>query len=87
MGSNVCSYYGKKFGDSFAKFAVSPDKSKMWAPTHGTIITPECERFLQEDVFKGASHVTPGIEAPLPDHACSPDDQANILRDVIDIPW
>ena len=87
MGSNVCSYYGKRFGDSYAKFAVSPDKTKMWVPTHGSIITPECEKFLQEDVFKGTSHLTPGIEVAASKHGCSADDQANILKDVISTPF
>lgn len=87
MGSNVCSYYGKRFGDAYPKFAVSPDKKKMWIPTHGTIVSPECEKFLQEDVFKGTSHLTPGIEPPSSKHGCSPEDQAKILKDVIDTPF
>lgn len=87
LGSNVCSYYGTKFGDSYAKFAVSPDKTKMWIPTHATIITRECEKFLQEDVFKGTSHLTPGIQPSSSTHGCSPDDQAKILQDVIDTPF
>jgi len=87
LGSNVCSYYGQKFGDSYPKFAVSPDKKKMWVPTRGTIITPECAKFLQEDVFKGVLHETPGIKSSHSKHGCSVKDQAKILEDVIDTPF
>lgn len=87
MGSNVCSYYGERFGDAFPKFAISPDKKKMWVPTYGTKISTACEKFLQEDVFKGKSHLTPGIEPTSSKHGCSPEDQTKILKDVIHIPF
>ena len=85
MGSAVCSSYGQKYGDAYLKFAVSPDKTLMYLPGHGTVLTPECEHFLQEEVFKGQRHGTPGVE--MSNKTCSPEEQNAIRRDVIPNPF
>ncbi len=64
MGSSVCSAYGRSYGDAYLKFAVSPDKSLMFMPPHGTQISPACEEWLQNVVFNAPSHETPGVGPP-----------------------
>lgn len=87
MGSAVCSEYGQKYGDAYLKFAVSPDKSQWYLPPHGTRLSPACEHFLQEEVFGGSRHSTPGI-APLAAGAkCSEEDRARIRANVSKVPW
>ena len=84
MGSAVCSSYGQTYGDAYMKFAVSPDKKLIYLPAHGTRLRPECEHFLQEEIFRGDRHATPGIS--LNNEACSPEEQKQIRRDVILVP-
>ena len=73
MGSSVCSFYGQKYKDAYMKFAVSPDKRLMYLPTHGTILSPACEHFLNTEVFQGGSHRTPGV--PAKNGNCSREDR------------
>ena len=87
MGSAVCSNYGKKYGDAYMKFAVSPDKKLWFLPPHGTQLSPACEHYLQQDVFGGAGHRTPGVEVEEGGAGvCSASDMENILANVIEMP-
>ena len=61
MGSAVCSNYNAENGDTIMKFAVDPEHTKIFWPPHGTVLTPACEKWLQEHEFKGRLHGTPGV--------------------------
>jgi len=86
MGSAVCSAYGQKYGDAYLKFAVSPDKELWYTPAHGTRLPPACEHFLQEKVFQGPKHRTPGIKTE-ESSPCSVRDQLAVLNDVTPTPF
>ena len=84
MGSAVCSNYGKKYGDAYMKFAVGADKSKIYLPAHGTRISPACEHYLQEDIFGGARHQTPGVDVSS-NAECTDHEKNLVLRDVMNM--
>lgn len=86
MGSAVCSSYGQKYGDAYMKFAASPDKKTLFLPPHGTQLSPACEHYLQEEVFGGGKHRTPGInEVEDGDSGCSERERNNILANIMKI--
>lgn len=86
MGSAVCSAYGEQYGDAYMKFAVNPDKTKLFLPPHGTQLSPSCEHYLQESIFGGGRHNTPGV-SPNKDGTggCSASERESILANVVDI--
>jgi len=87
MGSAVCSFYGKKYGDAYIKFAASPDKRLWFLPPHGTQLSPSCEHYLQENVFRGDQHRTEGVHSEENGASnCSETDRKIILENVMEMP-
>lgn len=75
MGSNVCGYYGERFGDSEARFASSADLRHV-AP-YVTPYSQDCEAYVATRLASRA-HGTPGIRTRGDPASCPADERARI---------
>jgi superoxide dismutase, Cu-Zn family len=81
LGSNVCGVLGAKFGDTSARFAVSPDLSRV--ATHIPPGSAACEAYVAQ-LLDTPAHGTPGLTTRGDPTRCAASDvqaiKAGLLR-------